>query len=695
MVCYYSTMKTMIALLLAGFALYGQKRPITHEDVWLMKRVGAPAVSPDGKWAVTSVVDPSYDAAKTASDLWLAAVDGNGGPRRLTSTLAPESGAVFSPDSKRLAFATKREGDEAPQIYVLPLDGGEAMRVTNITTGASEPQWRPDGKAILFESRVYPGAKNDEENRKQAAERKARKYNTRAFESFPIRYWDHWLDDLRPHVFVQELAEGAQARDLLAGTKLAALAGFEGEFSDTGTGLGARWSPDGKSIVFTAMTEINREIDGPVTTELYRIPAEGGEPVALTSGPESYHNPVFRPDGKALYATRERSEAEALYSLERLVKIDWPQAGAPKLLTGGWDRSVDSIAFTPDSRTIYVTAEDQGHDRVFQLPAEGGEVLPAFAVKEGSYSGLAIPERAPTTVLVSLWQSMVHPSDVVRVDARTGENRFLTEFNKERIAQIDWQPPREFWFVSKAGKRIQSLLVLPPGFDQAKKYPLIVFPHGGPNNMIKDQFFVRWNYHLLTSPGYVLLMTNYTGSTGYGEEFAQAVHKDILRGPAAEVEQAAEEAVRQFPFIDGARQAAVGASYGGYLMNWFEGNTKRFKCLVSHAGPADNTSFYGATDGAYDWEVRTGGPVWEQKGAWRDENPAAYAANFSTPMLVTQGEQDFRVPYNQALEMYKLLQRRGVPSRLVMFPDENHWVLKGEDAREHMREVLAWLNKYL
>jgi len=687
-------MRLVIALLVAVSALSAQKRPITHEDVWLMKRVGAPAVSPDGKWAVASVVEPSYESGKTASDLWLIALDGTTSPRRLTSTLAPESGAVFSPDSKRLAFATKREGDQETQIYVLPLDGGEAIRVTNVSTGASDPQWRPDGKAILFESRVYPGAMNDEDNSRIAADRKARKYNVRIFDSFPVRYWDHWLDDLRPHVLVQSLDDGEKPRDLLAGTKLAALPHFEGEFGATGSGLGARWSPDGNSIVFTATPDADG-VDKPTPSELYRISASRGEPVALTTGPDSYHNPVFRPDGKALYATRQRDARVTLYSLDRLVKFDWPEPGQPKPLTAAWDRSVDSIAFSPDSRTVYLTAEDQGHDRVFELPADGGEVRQAFPMKEGCYSGLAIPEHAPTTMLVAEWQSMVHPPNIVRIDAKTGENHFLTEFNKERVAQIDWQPPREFWSTSKAGRRVQSFVVLPPAFDASKRYPLIVFPHGGPNNMTKDLFFVRWNYHLLTTPGYVLLMTNYTGSTGYGEEFANAIHKDILRGPSAEIEQAADEAIRMFPFIDGSRQAGVGASYGGYLMNWFEGNTKRFKCLVSHAGLADNSSFYGATDDAYYWEVRNGGPVWEHKGSWREESPASYAANFSTPMLITQGEQDFRVPYSQALEMYKLLQRRAVPSRLVMFPDHNHWILKGEDSREHMHEVLDWLAKYL
>jgi dipeptidyl aminopeptidase/acylaminoacyl peptidase len=687
-------MRPVIALLLVASALNAQKRPITHEDVWLMKRVGAPAVSPDGKWAVSPVVEPSYDAGKTGSDLWLVSLDGSTPPRRLTNTLGAESDAVFSPDSKRLAFTTKREGDETTQVYVLPLDGGEAMRVTNVSTGASDPRWRPDGKAILFESRVYPGAMNDDENRKIAAERKARKYKVRIFDSFPVRYWDHWLDDLRPHVFVQLLDEAAKPRDLLAGTKLASLPRFEGEFGATGTSLGARWSPDGTNIVFTATPDMD-SVAAPAPSELYRISADGGEPAALTSGPDSYHNPVFRPDGKALYATRQRSAAVSLYSLDQLVKIEWPEPGQPKLLTGGWDRSVDSIAFSPDSSTVYLTAEDQGHDRLFELPANGGDVRPVPTVKEGGYSGLAIPERAAAPVLVALWQSMIHPAELVRIDTKTGENRILTEFNTERTSHIDWQPPREFWFTSKAGKRIHNLVVLPPAFDASKKYPLVVFPHGGPNNMTKDLFFVRWNYHLLTSSGYVLLMTNYSGSTGYGEAFAESIHKDILRGPSAEIEQAADEAIRMFPFIDGSRQAGVGASYGGYLMNWFEGNTKRFKCLVSHAGLADNSSFYGATDDAYYWEIRNGGPVWEHKGAWREESPAAYAANFSTPMLVTQGEQDFRVPYNQALEMYKLLQRRGVPSRLVMFPDHNHWILQGEDAREHMHEVLDWLAKYL
>lgn len=374
--------------------------------------------------------------------------------------------------------------------------------------------------------------------------------------------------------------------------------------------------------------------------------------------------------------------------------LPWPATGQPTLITERWDRSVDAFAFTPDSRTIFLIAEDRGLDRLFRMPAEGGEVSPAFEMTEGGYAGLEIAGKA-TPVIVANWGSMTRPPDVVAIDPAAGKHRPLSDFNADRIARIDWQPPRHFWFTAKNGRRIHSLIVLPPKFEPTKKYPLLIFPHGGPNNMSKDQFFLRWNYHLLTSPGYVLLMTNYTGSTGFGEEFAAAIDRDVLRGPGQELLEAAEEAIRQFSFIDGQRMAAAGASYGGYLMAWFEGNTDRFHCLVNHAGLTDNVSMWGATDGAYYWELRNGGPVWEMKGQWIEQSPMRYAANFKTPMLITHGERDFRVPISQAFEMYKLLQRRRVPVRMVIFPDENHWVLSGENSRYHMQEVLGWLKKYL
>jgi len=686
-----------LAFLALALAASAGKAPITHEDVWLMPRVGSPAVSPDGKWVVVSVLEPAYDDSKQVSDLWIVPADGSAPARRLTATRGPESGVAWSPDSSRIAFTARREGDDAPQVYVLSLSGGEAQRVTSLSTGAFDPQFSPDGRRLLFQSNVFPAAADDEANKKILEERKQRKYNVRIFESFPIRRWDRWLEERRPHLFIQSLEPGAKARDLLAGTRLAAEAGFGGSGGGMSgeENLQAVWAPDGRSIVFTATRNRNVEAYDFSSLHLYRIAAEGGEPEPLTSGRDSYSQPAFRPDGRALYMLHTRRDDKRLYSLRRPAMLPWPPQGQPRLLSPRFDRSVDSYAFTPDSRTIYLTAEEHGHDKIFILPAEGGEAKLAFEVSSGCYSNLVIAEKAAEPILIANFTSMIQPPEVVRVDAAAGRHRALTSFSRERAARMDWQPPRHFWFTASTGRRIHNMIVLPPAFEESKKYPLLVFMHGGPHNMWKDQFFIRWNFHYLASPGYVVLMTNYTGSSGFGEEFADAINRDALRGPATEINEAADEAIRRFPFIDGRRQAAGGASYGGYLANWMEGHTTRYRTIFNHAGLTNNESMWGATDGGYFWERRFGSPPWEGGAQWQDQNPFRYAAHFRTPMFISHGEQDFRVPISQALEIYKLLQRRRVPARLLVFPEENHWILKGENNRYLFQELFAWLKKYL
>ena len=687
---------TVLMLLAMASLVEAQKRVITHADVWTMKRVGDPVVSPDGKLAVFSVTEPDYDPAKQASDLWMAATDGSAAPRKLTFTRGGESGATFSPDGKWLAFSAKRDGDDAAQIYLLPLAGGEARRLTSISTGADSPRFSPDGKSVLFESMVYPGAADDDAQKKIAAERKARKYNARQYDTFPIRFWNAWLDDMRAHVLVQDLSEGSKARDLLAGTKLDASPGFSGTFNPLSSGqqLKATWAPDSKSVVFAAYTNRNQTMYAETETHLFEVAAAGGaEPVQLSPAGQSFGDPKFSPDGKALFATHQRNAVKAkVYSLTRLARFDWPVASAkPVLLTEAWDRSVSGFTISPDSSMIVIEAEDDGYDKLFRIPARGGKVELLLAPKEGGYSAVL----STSAGLIGKYGSSIQPPQIAKIDVGAGSHKLLSNFDAETIAKVDWEAPVHFWFTAKNGKKIHNVLVKPPAFDASKKYPLLVFPHGGPNSMSKDAFSTRWNNHLLASQGYVLLQTNYTGSTGFGEKFADDIERDVLRGPVNETLEAIEEALKKYSYIDGTRQAAAGASYGGYMMNWMNGHTRQFRCFVNHAGAVNNESQYGTNDGGLSRELRMGVPVFEKGGQWNDQSPLRYSGSFKTPMLITQGELDFRVPLSESMTTFKILQRLKVPARLVTFPEAGHWILRGEDNKLHMQEVLGWLKRYL
>ncbi len=650
-----------------------------------MKRTGEPVVSPDGRSIVFQLTEPDYDPAKQISDLWIVPSDGSAAPRRLTATKAAETGAAWSPDGTRLAFVSRREGDESPQVYVLSLAGGEAQRVTHVAAGVSNPQWRPDGNALLFESDYDP----------LAAERKTRKWNARIYETFPIRQWNAWLDEKKPHIFVQDVKEGAKPTDLLAGTKLADSRGYSGLFNALGGGqmLQAVWAPDGKSIVFVAYVNRDESMYAEIESHLFVVAAGGGEPRQISDRGQAYSQPQFSPRGDALYALQVRMPVAGgrIYSLSRLARFSWPSVQKASLMTDAWDRSVGAYSLSPDGQTVYIDAEDDGFDQLFQIPASGGEVRRLFRVERGGYSGI----HPVSGGLIARFQTSSEPPEIVKLNVASGSHKMLTQFNAARIAELDTPEPQHFWFTAKNGKRIHNLIVMPPNLDKAKKYPIVVFPHGGPNAMSKDAFSARWNSHLLAAPGYVLLQTDYTGSTGFGEKFADDIERDVLRGPANEILEAVDEAARRYPFIDTSRQAAVGASYGGYLMNWFEGHTTQFKCMVNHAGAINNESQYGTNDGGLNRELRMGGPIWEKAGQWMDQSPIRYTDKFQTPMLITQGELDFRVPMSESMTTFKILQRRKVPARLVLFPDEWHWIMKGENSRKHMEEVQAWLKQWL
>jgi dipeptidyl aminopeptidase/acylaminoacyl peptidase len=676
-----------ITLFLSAATAFAAKQPVTHEALWLMKRVGAPVVSPDGRWVAFSVTDPSYDSKEQSSDLWIAPADGSAKPRKLTSTKASEGDVTWSPDSRRIAFTSKREGDEVNQVYVLDVaGGGEAQRVTSLSTAASSPQFSEDGRSLLFVSAV------------KKTDVKDRKANVRVYESYPIRNWDRWIEtDKQVHLFVQSLDEGAKSKDILSGTQLIVSPGFSG----TSAGLGgetihAEWSPDGQWIVFAVNTDRNTTAYAETGADLYRVKASGGEPERIAHGEGSYGSARFSPDGKTLYATLNPNN-KLPYNNDRLVAFDWPSMANRREIVGQpFDRSVGRYAITPDSRTIYFTAEDAGLEKIYVVSSKGGDARLAMEPERGVYVDLDIAPKAPSLVMVGRWGSATDPEEVVRIDPAAKTRRNITDFNVEKAASLDWQPPQHFWFTNKDGMHIHNMIVVPENFDPNKKYPLFVLIHGGAANMWRDQISLRWNYHLLAKPGYVMLMTDYRGSTGYGEKFAQAIQATPLRGPGDDVNQAADEAIKRFPFIDGTRQVAGGASYGGHLANWLEATTTRYKAIISHAGLSTLLTQWGTSDGNYSRELMVGGPFWDTKNKiWIEQSPLTYAANFKTPILMSVGERDFRVPMNNTLEMWATLQRQRVPSKLLVWPEENHWILNGENSKFFYQTVWDWIAKWV
>jgi dipeptidyl aminopeptidase/acylaminoacyl peptidase len=683
------------AIFAAPPAPASSKSILTHETLFLMKRVGKPLVSPDGHWVVFSVTEPAYDPDKAVSDLWLVPADGSAQPRRITNTKAPESDVVWSPDSTRIAFVAKRDGDTVDQVYLLDIaHGGEAQRITHISTGAFDPQWRPDGQAILFESLVWPGALDDAANVKIADEHKARKYNLRAYEHFPVRYWNTWLDGRQPTILVQPVEPGAEAKDILSPTALARQSGFAGEEGEAHASLSPIWSPDGTKILFTATTEAWNAAFAFVGFQIYSLPASGGEASVVTPLAGGYRGAKFSPDGKWLYYGYEPQDKE-VYHLSRLTRLAWPGGSEATTLSPDFDQEVDGYALTPDGQSAYLLVPDSGREDLYVMDAAGGAPKAVIKPKAGGYTSLDIAAKATGPVLVGAYGSSVSPTEVVRIDPAAMTHANLTSFDVAAAAKIDWAPPEHFTFVSAKGRTIHNMIILPPRFDPTKKYPLLVFIHGGAAAANTDQIGLRWNYHLLAAPGYVLLMTDYTGSTTFGEKFAQQIKLDPLKTPGEEINQAVDEALVRYSFIDGARMCAAGASYGGHLTYWLEATTTRFKCLISHAGEVDLTSQWGTSDFNYGRELANGGPPWENSPVWHDQSPITYAANWKTPILLSVGERDFRVPINNTLEAWSVLQRQKVPSRLLVWPDAWHWITKPEDSRKFYQEVDAWLATYL
>ena len=667
-------------------------RPITHEDLWLMPRVGGYALSPDGSRVVVAVTQPAYRSEEQATHLWLLDTTGAAEARQLTFVDSAETQMAWHPNGQQIVFRSRRSGDNAAQIYLLDLQaGGEARRLTNLEGGAGQPAFSPDGSRLLFTGELK--VKTEE-----ALEALHSEANVRVYTGFPIRNWNRWLEGSQARLFVKDL-ETQAVLDLLADSELIKQPGFAAQRTAGGQTLNPVWAPDGQSVVFVASTNSHRFAFDFTHQDLWQVKAEGGEPQRLTgtdqlTGADSWSSPSFSPDGQFLLAHRT-PRTEFVYNTSEVVVLDWPRAREVATITLPDRRASGGFAVASDHNTVYLLSDDAGHVKVFQAEITGGEAQLAFDMEVGIYAGLQAGQHQGEPILIARYESASEPPEVVRIHVEQGGHERLSDFAVARAAELDLPPVEHFWTRTEDGFDIHSMLVRPANFDPNRRYPLFVVMHGGPHLMYQDYFFLRWNYHLLAGEEFVLVLSNYRGSTGFGEAFAQAIQFDPLRGPAHDINAAADEAIRRFDFIDGSRQCAGGASYGGHLANWMQASTDRYRCLVSHAGLVNLITQWGTSDAVYHREVNMGGPPWQLPEVWADQNPLSYADQWSTPTLVTIGMLDERVPLANALEHWTTLQRQQIESRLLVYPNEDHWIMSGHNSRHFYDEVHRWLSRYL
>ena len=655
------------------------KHAITFDDLVAMHRVAEAQLSPDGKWVAYTVVTPDLEANRNASNLWMTPVSG-GDAIQLTRT-GKDSSPKWSPDGKTIAFLSARSGDS--QVYLLSMDGGEAHPLSKLSTGADLVKWSPDGRNIAFTSGVYPDCKDDECNRKRNEEKEKNKVKAHVAETLLYRHWTHWNEGTRAHLFVMPSDGSGEAKDLTVGADYDVPPDVRGEESDI------NFSPDSKEVCFTAVTD---KVEASSTNgDLFIVPVGGtAEPKRITTQPGFDGNPVYSPDGKYI---AYHAQLTAGYEADKWRAMLYDRAtGKSENLSEGFDRSAANLAWSPDSKTIYFLAENETVVPVYAMAAKAGAT--PRKIVDGFNAAMAVSEDGKTLLLTRT--SLTLPSEIF-VAASDGTGlRQVTHANEPLLAKLEMNAPEKFWFDGAEGTKVQAMLLRPPQFDGKKKYPLLVLLHGGPQTMWGDSWGYRWNAQVFSGAGYVTLMINRRGSTGYSQKFADEVTGDWGGKAYVDVMKGVDAALAKYSFIDASKMAAAGGSYGGFMTDWIATHTDRFKALVSHAGSYDQVAMF-ATEELWFQEHDYQGTPWSNPEGYRKWAPVTYAGalgKYKTPTLVIAGEKDYRVPYTQSLEFFSALQRQGVPAKLVVFPDEGHWVLKPLNSQFWYKTFIEWVDKY-
>lgn len=685
------TILVLFAALFFAFNLNAQTTFI-FADLVKLKRVGDPQVSPDGKTVAFTIGEVNLAANRTLTHIYTIPVAG-GTPKQITKGDKSFSSPRWSPDGKKIAYVT------GGQIGVMDSDGSDKKQITKISTGASGPVWSGDGKMIAFSSEVYPECKTDECNKTEDERLENSKMQAKVTDRLLFRHWVEWRDRKRTHVFVIG-SNGGNAQDMTPGD-------FDSPPYAAATGIDYTFSPGAKELLYLRNPDKVEAIS--TNSDIYSKLLNSGDTQNITQNNKGYDvGPAFTSDGKYLIY---RSQATEGFEADRWRIMRYNRQTSETVeLTKGFDLQAEELVISPDNKTIYFTAGERGRQPIFTVPVE-----PDFRLRIATHvkplitgvfaSNLNITQDGKT--LVYLASSMVEPAEIRRSNAdgspQLGSQSVnLTEINasaRGRALSLDLKQPEEMEWRGAINKTVHGFLLKPANFDPNKKYPLLVLIHGGPQSAWNNNWGYRWNPQMFANAGYVVFMPNPRGSTGYGQKFVNEisadwggkVYTDIMNGVAA--------VLAKNPYIDKQRIGAAGASYGGYMINWIEGHNNdprfKFKVLHTHSGVYNLESMATATEELWfvNWEFK--GMPWQNPTQYNTWSPHKFVKNFNTPMLITHGELDYRVPIGEGLQLYTTLQHKGIESKFVYFPDEGHWILKPQNSEFWYGQVLGWFGKHL
>jgi dipeptidyl aminopeptidase/acylaminoacyl peptidase len=667
-------------------ARLGQTHPFSVHDMLAMDRISDPQVSPDGRWIAFVLRKTDLEANVGRTDLWLVRVDGTG-LRRLTSNQEKDFNPRWTPDSSSVWFISTRSGSS--QVFRIHIDGGEAEQITDEPLDVGNLVLSPDGKHIAFTMEVFLDCATASETKDRLNEIEAKKSSGRIYERTFVRHWDTWKDGRRSHLFVMP-ATGGQAVDLM-GT---GLTGAQGMDADTpskpfGGPEEIAFTPDSKGLIFTAR-DVGPEEPWSTDFDLYWVPVDKSiPPKCLTEENKAWDSlPVFSPDGKTLaYLAMARPGYES--DRFRVVLMSWPE-GKKRIQTETWDRSPSTLCWSADAKTIYATADNIGQKSLFAINVKTSQVC--TVIKDGTVSSPCIAGKK----IVYGLSSLSNPVELYSVNPDGSNMHQITNINSEKITAARMGQYEQFSFRGWNNETVYCYVVKPVDFDSRKKYPVAFLIHGGPQGSFGNVFHYRWNPQAYAGAGYAAVMVDFHGSTGYGQSFTDSIRGDWGGKPLEDLQKGLAVALKRYPWMDGDRVGALGASFGGYMINWIAGNwPDPFRCMVNHDGNLDERMAYFDTEELWFPEWDHLGTPWENPRHYEKHNPVNYVKNWKTPMLVIHGALDFRVADTQGLATFNALQRLGIPGKLLYFPDENHWVLKPHNSILWHETVIGWLDRWL